>query len=91
MMQKKNYIMNIQKRVKAPTPKFFRILRTIGLSLLAVSGSIMAAPIALPAAVVTIAGYVAVAGGVISAVSQVTVDEFEVEKTTVSNKKDQGP
>ena len=83
--------MNIQKRVKAPTPKFFRILRTIGLSLLAVSGSIMAAPIALPAAVVTVAGYVAVAGGVISAVSQVTVDEFEVEKTTVSNKKDQEP
>lgn len=83
--------MNIQKRVKAPTPKFFRILRTIGLSLLAVSGSIMASPIALPAAVVTVAGYVAVAGGVISAVSQVTVDEFEVEKTTVSNKKDQGP
>ena len=76
--------MNIQKRVKAPTPKFFRILRTIGLSLLAVSGSIMAAPIALPAAVVTAVGYVAVAGGVISAVSQVTVEDSKA-------KKDQGP
>ena len=72
--------MNIQKRVKAPTPKFFRILRTIGLSLLAVSGSIMAAPIALPAAVVTVAGYVAVAGGVISAVSQVTVEDSKSKK-----------
>lgn len=76
--------MNIQERAKAPTPNFFRILRTIGLSLLAVSGSIMAAPIALPAAVVTIAGYVAVAGGVISAVSQVTVKDIKA-------KKDQGP
>ncbi|WP_397445951.1 hypothetical protein [Polaribacter sp. R77954] len=76
--------MNIQERAKASTPKFFRILRTIGLSLLAVSGSIMAAPIALPAAVVTAAGYVAVAGGVISAVSQVTVEDSKA-------KKEQGP
>ncbi|AQS92737.1 hypothetical protein BXQ17_01050 [Polaribacter sp. BM10] len=64
--------------------KFFKVLRTIGLSLLAVSGSIMAAPIALPAALVTAAGYVAVAGGIISAVSQVTVEDSKA-------KKDQGP
>lgn len=76
--------MNIQERAKAPTPKFFKVLRTIGLSLLAISGSIMAAPIALPAALVTVAGYVAVAGGVISAVSQVTVEDSKA-------KKDQGP
>jgi hypothetical protein len=42
--------------------------------LLAISGSVIAAPVALPVAVVTIAGYVAVAGGVLSAVSQMTVD-----------------
>ena len=46
----------------------------IGLALLAVSGSIVAAPVALPAVVVTVAGYAAVAGGVLSAVSQITVD-----------------
>jgi uncharacterized membrane protein YeiH len=67
--------MNVVQRVKAPTPNFFKILRTIGLALLAVSGSIIAAPVALPAVVVTIAGYSAVAGGVLSAVSQITVDE----------------
>ncbi|WP_348800420.1 hypothetical protein [Flavobacterium adhaerens] len=49
-------------------------MRSIGLALLAISGSILAAPVALPVGVVTVAGYVAVAGGVISAVSQVTVD-----------------
>ena len=67
--------MNLIERAKAPTPKFFRILRTIGLALLAISGSVIAAPVVLPATVVTVAGYIAVAGGVISAVSQVTVDD----------------
>tara|TARA_R110002167_G_scaffold328786_1_gene535320 strand:- start:203 stop:454 length:252 start_codon:yes stop_codon:yes gene_type:complete len=83
--------MNIQERAKAPTPKFFRILRTIGLSLLAVSGSILAAPIALPAALVTAAGYAAVAGGVISAVSQITVEESEEKSTKSNDEIDQGP
>lgn len=67
--------MNVVERAKAPTPKFFRVLRTIGLALLAVSGSIVAAPVALPAVIVTVAGYAAVAGGVLSAVSQITVDD----------------
>ncbi len=66
--------MNLIERAKAPTPKFFRILRTIGLALLAISGSVIAAPVVLPTVVVTIAGYAAVAGGVLSAVSQITVD-----------------
>lgn len=77
--------MNIIKRAKAPTPKFFRVLRSIGLVLLAISGTVVAAPIALPAAVVSVAGYMAVAGGVISAVSQVTVDDTLVSKTEHEN------
>ncbi len=72
--------MNVLDRAKAPTPKFFKVLRTIGLALLAVSGSIVAAPIALPTVVVTVAGYAAVAGGVLSAVSQITVDENSIKK-----------
>ena len=78
--------MNVVKRAKAPTPKFFKILRTIGLALLAVSGSIIAAPVVLPAVVVTIAGYSAVAGGVLSAVSQITVDEQAKKKAENLNK-----
>jgi uncharacterized membrane protein HdeD (DUF308 family) len=66
--------MNIVQRAKAPTPKFFRVLRSIGLAMLAISGSVIASPVALPVAIVTFTGYVAVAGGVISAVSQITVD-----------------
>ncbi|WP_317042075.1 hypothetical protein [Reichenbachiella faecimaris] len=63
--------------MKSPTPKFFRVLRNIGLALAAASGAVLAAPIALPAALVTAATYVAVAGGVLTAVSQATVDEEE--------------
>ena len=73
--------MNIVERIKAPTPKFFKILRSIGLALLGISGTIVAAPIVLPATVVTVAGYLAVAGGVVSAVSQVTIPEVNQRKT----------
>jgi uncharacterized membrane protein HdeD (DUF308 family) len=67
--------MNIVARAKAPTPKFFRVLRSIGLAMLAISGTIVAAPVALPAVAVSTAGYLIVAGGVISAISQITVDD----------------
>jgi uncharacterized membrane protein len=54
--------MNIIERAKAPTPQFFKVLRSIGMTLLAISGSIIAAPVVLPVAVVSIAGYAALAG-----------------------------
>jgi uncharacterized membrane protein HdeD (DUF308 family) len=65
----------IINRAKAPTPKFFKVLRTVGLALAAVGGTILAAPIALPAIVTTVGGYVAVAGGVLSAASQLTTTD----------------
>jgi len=65
--------MNLLDRVVSPTPTFFQKLRSIGLALAAMSGAIIAAPITMPAIVVTIAGYLAVAGTVLSAVSQITV------------------
>lgn len=66
--------MSVVERVKAPTPKFFRTLRNIGLALAAVGGAILAAPIAIPASLITIAGYVTLAGGVMTAVSQTAVE-----------------
>ena len=72
--------MNLIQRVKAPTPKFFKILRSIGLGLAAVGGTILATPIALPVVITSIGGYLAVAGSVVSAVSQVTtLNEAEHE------------
>lgn len=66
--------MKLIERMKAPTPKFFRVLRNVGLALAAAGGALLAAPIALPAAVITVAGYITVAGGVITAVSQTAVE-----------------
>jgi uncharacterized membrane protein HdeD (DUF308 family) len=65
---------NLLQRVASPTPKFFKVLRDIGLALAAVGGAVLTAPIAIPAVVTTAAGYVAVAGGVLTAVSQATVE-----------------
>ena len=62
------------ERVNAPTPKFFRKLRNIGLILATVATTVAAAPMALPAVVIQIAGYLAVAGGVLGAVSQTTME-----------------
>ena len=65
----------IINRANAPTPKFFKVLRNVGLALAAIGGTILAAPIALPAVVTTVGGYVAVAGGVLSATSQLTTTD----------------
>ena len=65
--------LTLVQRLIAPTPKIFKILRNVGLSLTAVGGTILAAP-AMPAILVTIAGYLSVAGSIMAAVSQVTVD-----------------
>ena len=76
----------IINRAVAPTPSFFKKLRNIGLILLAISGTVATAPIALPAAVITVAGYLSVAGGVISAVSQLAKDDTATSDTTLTGK-----
>ena len=65
----------IVNRATAPTPKFFKVLRNVGLVLAAVGGTILAAPIALPVLVTTIGGYMAVAVGVLTATSQLTTTD----------------
>jgi uncharacterized membrane protein HdeD (DUF308 family) len=65
----------ILNRASAPTPKFFKVLRNVGLALAAVGGTILAAPIALPVVVTTIGGYLALAGGALTATSQLTTTD----------------
>lgn len=78
--------LNLVERIQAPTPKWFKTLRTIGLALAAVGGAIVAAPVALPAGLVTVAGYLGLAGGVITAVSQTAVQgEEQPKQDTATN------
>jgi hypothetical protein len=71
---KKQSDMNIMQRLAAPTPPFFQGLRNIGLVLVAISSAVFAMPLALPDIVTQVAGYIAVAGAVLSGVSQTTTD-----------------
>ena len=73
--------MKLIDRLKAPTPKFFRVLRNVGLGLAAAGGILVASPIAIPAIVATIGGYLIVSGSVATAVSQaVTTTEGEKQE-----------
>lgn len=67
--------MTLIERVKAPTPKFFKVLRTIGLTLTAAGGALVAAPATLPAGLIALGGYLLTGGAVLTAVSQATVAE----------------
>ena len=48
----KNKNMNVVERTMAPTPKWFKILRTVGIALASVGGAIIASPVALPVGLV---------------------------------------
>ena len=67
--RKKNFL----ERVSSPTPEFFQMLRDIGLILAAAGGAILTAPVSVPASVTAIGINLAIAGGVLTAVSQATV------------------
>ena len=69
--------LNLVSRIQQPTPKWFRIVRNIGLALSAVGGVLVAAPVALPAAVDAVGGYFLLGGSIIGAVSQTAVSSEE--------------
>jgi uncharacterized membrane protein HdeD (DUF308 family) len=76
----KNNNLNIVERTLAPTPKWFKILRTVGIALASVGGIIIASPIALPVGLVSAAGYLVLGGSIISVVSQTAVKSEEEPK-----------
>lgn len=72
--------MNLKERYTKPTPKFFKILRNIGIALTAAGGAILAAPVSIPATIITAATYMTVAGTVASVVSQAVVKDGDDEE-----------
>ncbi len=74
---KKRKMKQIIERLTAPTPNFFKKLRNFGLALTAISAVVVGSPVALPVIVVKVAGYLAVAGGIVGAVSQTAVQGGE--------------
>ncbi|MGJ8743689.1 hypothetical protein [Polaribacter sp.] len=79
--------MNIVERYKKPTPRFFKILRNIGIALATAGGAIIAAPITIPSLVVTISTYMTVVGTVATAVSQAVVKDEDSSEIEVNSTK----
>ena len=63
----------VVKRMKRRTPRFFQKVRNVGLALAGIGATILAAPVALPAIVLQVGGYLTLAGSVAGIVSQTAV------------------
>lgn len=70
-----NQLSSIKQRALAPTPAFFKKLRAAGLVLTAIGLAIAGIGDTLPGVVVKAAGYIILAGTVLAAVSQTTVED----------------
>lgn len=66
---------SLKERWNGPTPKFWKRVQRWAIITGTVAGIIIAAPVALPAAVITVAGYVATAGTVAATLAQLTVED----------------
>lgn len=76
--------MNILERYKKPTPKFFRVLRNIGIAMVTVGSTIIAMPLTEHLWLIDLGIYLTIAGTVASAISQAVV---ESEVNTPKSKK----
>ncbi|WP_019949049.1 hypothetical protein [Hymenobacter aerophilus] len=69
--------LSITDRLTLPTPRFFRKVRSISVAVGAVGAILVAAPTLLPAALVTLGGYLVLAGSIGAAVSSTAVKPGE--------------
>jgi hypothetical protein len=66
----------VKKRWDAKTPKFFKKIIKLGVGVGVVGGVIATLPVSLPAAIVTLGGYIAATGTVAAAVAKLTVEDI---------------
>jgi len=64
----------LKSRWNGKTPTFWKKVQRLGVIAGAIGGVIIAAPVALPAALVSAAGYLLLAGSVTATLSQLTVE-----------------
>lgn len=69
----KDKLQSFFARCGQDTPPFFKKLRIAGLVIAAAGATLLAAPVALPAAVIALGGYLAVGGAVATAMSQAAI------------------
>lgn len=74
--------MNILDRVALPSPKFWQKVSAVGKAVGGLGLVLVAAPVALPAAVMTVAGYLVLAGSLTAGLSALTVESGAEASTT---------
>lgn len=82
-MKKAKYL-SLQERFEAPSPKLFRRIGRIGLVLAGIGAAILTAPVALPAGLLTLAGYLGTVGAVAKSISSIVVDEEALNSADAS-------
>jgi ABC-type protease/lipase transport system fused ATPase/permease subunit len=65
----------LKTRWQSETPKFWKNVQKIGVVAGAVGGVLVAAPVALPAALISAGGYLLLAGSLTATLSQLTVEK----------------
>ncbi len=65
---------DLKKRWKAKTPMFWKKIQKAGVIAGTLGGVLIASPVALPAAIVSLGGYLLLAGSVTATLSQLTVE-----------------
>jgi lipopolysaccharide/colanic/teichoic acid biosynthesis glycosyltransferase len=73
----------LKERWTAPTPKFWKKVQRWALITSAVAGIVLAAPVTLPAAVITTATYIATVSATIATTSQLTIDDKKIEEIEI--------
>ena len=68
-----NVDLSLIDRVLAPTPSFFKKIRTIGLVMGVIGAALLASPVVLPAVIASIGGYLVLGGSIITSVAQTSV------------------
>lgn len=69
--------MSLKERWQSKTPKFWKKVQRIGVAIGVIGATIVAAPVVLPASLVTAAGYMVAAGTVTATLSQLTKEDVK--------------
>lgn len=76
---KKANEMDAIERLKAPTPEFFKKVRTLGILVGIVGGTLAATPVALPVALISLSGYLITAGSIMTTIASFAVEDGDVK------------
>ena len=76
---------NLKERWNGKTPKFWKKVQRWAIITGAVAGVVLAAPVTLPAAVITTATYVATVATTAATLSQLTVEDTKTKKDDEEN------